>query len=172
MRDALRPLVVLCVVSLVAARAPGSAAAATPSISSSIDGIAGGHSLIPLMKLRLSEPGTLIDINRIAGLDTIAESDGALRIGALVREAALESSALVQKKYPILADTARVIADPLARNDWRPPAEPAVVEAQARRRLEKWSQTPLLSYASPRGMDRSQRAAPGGVMVPLYEPHV
>ena len=78
--------------------------------------LSGGQSLIPLMKLRLAGPAHLIDINRIAGLDTLAEADGALRIGALVREAALESSAIVQKKYPILADTARVIADPLVRN--------------------------------------------------------
>jgi carbon-monoxide dehydrogenase medium subunit len=78
--------------------------------------LSGGQSLIPLMKLRLAGPAHLIDINRIKGLDTLGEADGALRIGALVRESALEESALVRERYPILADTARVIADPLVRN--------------------------------------------------------
>jgi carbon-monoxide dehydrogenase medium subunit len=78
--------------------------------------LSGGQSLIPLMKLRLAGPAHLIDINRIKGLDTLGEADGALRIGALVRESALEESALVRDRYPILADTARVIADPIVRN--------------------------------------------------------
>src|SRR4029453_9841091 len=53
---------------------------------------------------------------RIPGLDYVKEEGGFLRIGALVREAALESSALITSKYPILTDTARVIADPIVRN--------------------------------------------------------
>ncbi len=78
--------------------------------------LAGGQSLIPLMKLRLASPRHVVDINRIAGLGTIAEKDGALVIGALVRESDLEASDLVRRRFPILADACRVIADPLVRN--------------------------------------------------------
>ncbi len=78
--------------------------------------LAGGHSLIPLMKLRLAQPAMLIDINHIAGLAYIKEQGGELRIGALTREADLDASELVRARYPLLADTARVIADPLVRN--------------------------------------------------------
>ena len=78
--------------------------------------LSGGQSLLPMLKLRLAQPAHLIDIGRIPGLDYIKEEGGFLRIGALVREAALEASDLVRTKYPILADTGRVIADPLVRN--------------------------------------------------------
>src|SRR5215468_3168115 len=78
--------------------------------------LAGGQSLIPAMKLRLAGPEVLIDINRVAGLDYIKEENGYLAIGAMTREASLDDSALVHKKYPLLADTASVIADPLVRN--------------------------------------------------------
>ena len=78
--------------------------------------LAAGHSLIPLMKLRLAQPAYLIDINKIPGLDYIKEQDGELRIGALTRESSIDASQLVQTRYPLLADTARVIADPLVRN--------------------------------------------------------
>jgi carbon-monoxide dehydrogenase medium subunit len=73
-------------------------------------------SLIPLMRLRLAAPRHVIDINRITRLAMIEETDGFLRIGALTREAELEGSDLVRAKYPILAQTAAVIADPLVRN--------------------------------------------------------
>ena len=78
--------------------------------------LSGGMSLIPLMRLRLAAPPHLIDINRIAGLAYIQEHDGFLRIGGLTREAELERSDLVRSKYPILAETAAVIGDPLVRN--------------------------------------------------------
>lgn len=78
--------------------------------------LSGGQSLIPMLKLRLAAPAVLVDINRIGGLDYVEERDGALRIGALAREAALEASAVVRDRYPILLDTARVIADPIVRN--------------------------------------------------------
>lgn len=78
--------------------------------------LSGGQSLIPMMKLRLASPEYIVDINRIPGLDYISESDGQLRIGALAREHELESSALVNTRFPILADTAKVIADPLVRS--------------------------------------------------------
>ncbi len=78
--------------------------------------LSGGQSLIPLMKLRFAAPAVLIDINRIPNLDYIQEADGSLRIGALVREADLEKSDVIKKKFPIVFDTAQVIADPLVRN--------------------------------------------------------
>lgn len=78
--------------------------------------LSGGQSLIPMMKLRLARPGYLIDINRISGLSYIKEEGGHLKIGALTREAELESSPLVQSKYPLLADTTSLIADPQVRN--------------------------------------------------------
>jgi aerobic carbon-monoxide dehydrogenase medium subunit len=78
--------------------------------------MSGGQSLLPLMKLRFARPAHVVDIGRIPGLDYIKEEGGFLKIGALVRESALEASAVVRQKYPILADTAAVIADPLVRN--------------------------------------------------------
>ena len=78
--------------------------------------LSGGQSLIPLMKLRMAGPAHLVDINGIPGLAELREADGALRIGALVREADLEESGLVRARYPLLHDTSRVIADPIVRN--------------------------------------------------------
>jgi len=78
--------------------------------------LAGGQSLIPLMKLRMASPKRLIDLNRVNGLSYIKESDGFLTIGALTRESEIDGSELIHKKYPILADTAAVIGDPLVRN--------------------------------------------------------
>jgi len=78
--------------------------------------LSGGQSLIPMLKLRLAAPTVLVDITRIPGLDYVEERDGALRIGALARESALERSAVVRDRYPLLYDTARVIADPIVRN--------------------------------------------------------
>jgi carbon-monoxide dehydrogenase medium subunit len=78
--------------------------------------LAGGQSLIPLMRFRLASPAFLIDINHLEQLDYIREENGWLKIGALTREAALERSELIQHKYPLLADTSRMIADPLVRN--------------------------------------------------------
>ncbi len=78
--------------------------------------LSGGHSLIPMMKLRLAMPAYLIDIGQINDLDYIKEEDGMLKIGALTKEATLETSEVIAKKYPIILDTAKVIADPLVRN--------------------------------------------------------
>ena len=78
--------------------------------------LSGGQSLLPLLKLRLGDAGHLVDIGRIPGLTGIAEADGYLRIGGATREADLERSDLVRERYPILLDTAAVIADPLVRN--------------------------------------------------------
>ena len=78
--------------------------------------LSGGQSLIPLMKLRLARPAYIIDINEIPGLRYIKEEDGALKIGGLTREADLEASDLIRSKYPIILDTASLIADPQVRN--------------------------------------------------------
>ena len=78
--------------------------------------LSGGHSLVPLMKLRFVSPPYIVDINRIPGLEYIRESDGHLTIGGLTREGDLDTSDLIQSKYPILSDAAAVIADPLVRN--------------------------------------------------------
>ena len=78
--------------------------------------LAGGQSLLPLLKLRLGQVGLLVDLGRVPGLEYIKEEGGFLRIGAATRESALERSELVRSKYPILVDTAAVIADPLVRN--------------------------------------------------------
>lgn len=78
--------------------------------------LSGGQSLIPMMKLRLARPAYLIDINRISGLSYIKEEDGHLKIGGLTREAEVESSSLIRSKFPIILDTAHVIADPQVRN--------------------------------------------------------
>jgi carbon-monoxide dehydrogenase medium subunit len=78
--------------------------------------LAGGHSLIPMMKLRLAQPETLVDINGISGLSRIAVRDGDLCIGALVRHAQLLASGPAGRHFPILHDAERVIADPIVRN--------------------------------------------------------
>ncbi len=78
--------------------------------------MSGGQSLLPMLKLRLASPANIVDISRIPGLDSITETASFLRIGALVTETALEESEVVAERYPILLDTAKVIADPLVRN--------------------------------------------------------
>ena len=78
--------------------------------------LAGGHSLIPMMKLRLAQPETLIDINGLGELSHITCTDGELRIGALTRHAQLLDSALAGQHFAILHDAEKVIADPVVRN--------------------------------------------------------
>jgi aerobic carbon-monoxide dehydrogenase medium subunit len=78
--------------------------------------LAGGQSLIPLMKFQLAAPSHIIDLNRVPGLAYTREGDGFLRIGGRTREADLEESELIRTRYPIIQDTATVIADPLVCN--------------------------------------------------------
>lgn len=78
--------------------------------------LAGGMSLLPMLKIRLAQVGHLVDIGRIPGLDYIKEEGGTLKLGAATRETALERSDLIRTRYPILLDTALVIADPIVRN--------------------------------------------------------
>lgn len=78
--------------------------------------LSGGHSLLPMMKLRLASPERVIDINGIPGLSYIIEEGGVLKIGALTREAEIEHSDLLKKKFPIFGDVTKLIADPQVRN--------------------------------------------------------
>lgn len=78
--------------------------------------LAGGHSLLPMMKLRFAQPAHLIDINRIPELRGIREDSGTVVIGAMTVENDLISSPIVQAKLPLLAEAAKLIADPQVRN--------------------------------------------------------
>jgi len=78
--------------------------------------IAGGHSLLPMMKLRLARPDVLIDVNDLTDLAYLRIEGGEFRIGALTRHAELLSSALTAEHFPIFADAERMIADPVVRN--------------------------------------------------------
>jgi carbon-monoxide dehydrogenase medium subunit len=78
--------------------------------------VAGGHSLLPMMKLRLARPEWLIDINDVAELRHITEEPDVLRVGALTRHAALLESDVVGRLFPIVHDAEKVIADPVVRN--------------------------------------------------------
>lgn len=78
--------------------------------------LAGGHSLIPLMKFRLSEPAVLIDIGQIAELSGIRESGDRITIGAMTRHAEIAASELLLDRLPVLAETAAEIGDPQVRN--------------------------------------------------------
>jgi len=78
--------------------------------------LAGGQSLVPMMKLRFASPELLVDINNLPGLDHhVADPDGSIRIGALCRHATLERSALLTAKQPTMAAAAPLIADPIVR---------------------------------------------------------
>jgi len=78
--------------------------------------IAGGHSLLPMMKLRLANPAHLVDINDLAELAYIREQDDEIRIGALTRHVDLLKSELLSERFPIFRDAETVIADPIVRN--------------------------------------------------------
>ena len=79
--------------------------------------LAGGQSLVPLMKLRFASPELVVDINNVPGLSYHrAEPDGTLRIGALCRHAELERSGLLKTTQPTMAAAAPLIADPIVRN--------------------------------------------------------
>ncbi|MPZ78572.1 MAG: xanthine dehydrogenase family protein subunit M [Deltaproteobacteria bacterium] len=78
--------------------------------------LSGGQSLLPLMKMRLSKPGYIVDIGKISGLDSIVEEGNSLILGALVTQAQMEYSDLLQKRCPLLPQTATTIADVQIRN--------------------------------------------------------
>jgi aerobic carbon-monoxide dehydrogenase medium subunit len=78
--------------------------------------LAGGQSLIPLMKLRFAAPSVIVDINGLSELGQLEEADGGLRIGALVRHKTCERSELLQGRYGTMGDAAPMISDPIVRN--------------------------------------------------------
>jgi aerobic carbon-monoxide dehydrogenase medium subunit len=78
--------------------------------------LAGGHSLLPMMKLRLANPERLIDINELAELSYIREEGGEVRIGAMTRHRELLESELLARHFPVFIDAENVIADPPVRN--------------------------------------------------------
>jgi carbon-monoxide dehydrogenase medium subunit len=78
--------------------------------------LAGGHSLLPLLKLRLAAPPALIDIGRVPGLRGVSVSAGSVRIGALTTHAELAASAAVREQCPLLAEAAAHVGDPAVRN--------------------------------------------------------
>lgn len=99
--------------------APASLAEATSFLAAHPDDaklLAGGHSLVPLMKLRLAAPKYLVDLGRVPGLKGIREANGALEIGALTTHYEVESSSLVRERLPVLAETAALIGDVQVRN--------------------------------------------------------
>lgn len=78
--------------------------------------LAGGHSLLPLMKLRLAAPAVLVDIGRIEALKGVSANDGGITIGALTTHAEIAGSDLVQQHAPVLAEAAALVGDPAVRN--------------------------------------------------------
>jgi carbon-monoxide dehydrogenase medium subunit len=78
--------------------------------------LAGGHSLIPMMKLRLAQPKHLVDLRKVPGLTGIREDGGMLAIGAMTTHWQVESSALVKSKAPVLSEVGGIIGDPAVRN--------------------------------------------------------
>jgi len=78
--------------------------------------LAGGHSLIPLLKLRLASPPAVIDIGRIRELKGITRKDGVVRIGALTTHAEIAASSVIREQCPALAEAAQVVGDPAVRN--------------------------------------------------------
>lgn len=86
------------------------------SLGSEAKLLAGGHSLLPMMKLRFAQPAHLIDINRIPELRGIREEGAEIVIGAMTTESELISSKLLRDRLPLLGEAARLIADPQVRN--------------------------------------------------------
>jgi carbon-monoxide dehydrogenase medium subunit len=78
--------------------------------------LAGGHSLVPMMKLRLAQPKHLIDLRKVTGLGGIKEAKGVIEVGAMATHWEVESSTVLKAKAPVVAETAAVIGDPAVRN--------------------------------------------------------
>jgi carbon-monoxide dehydrogenase medium subunit len=78
--------------------------------------LAGGQSMVPIMRFRLATPENVIDLNEVEGLDHLEEAGGQLRLGALVRHADVQDSPLIADRYGSFADTAPVVADPQIPN--------------------------------------------------------
>jgi carbon-monoxide dehydrogenase medium subunit len=99
-----------------APKSVGEALGLLSSLGSDAKLLAGGHSLLPMMKLRFAQPAHLIDLNRIPELSGIREEGAEVVIGAMTREAELITSPILKAKVPLLAEAPKVIADPQVRN--------------------------------------------------------
>jgi len=99
-----------------APRSVGEALSLLGSLGGDAKLLAGGHSLLPMMKLRFAQPGHLIDLNRIPELRGVCEDGGEVVIGAMTVENELIANAIVRAKAPLLSDAAKLIADPQVRN--------------------------------------------------------
>lgn len=99
-----------------APRSVGEALSLLGTLGSDAKLLAGGHSLLPMMKLRFAQPAHLIDLNRIPALRGIREEGGDIVIGAMTVESELIASPLLRAKVPLLAEAAKLIADPQVRN--------------------------------------------------------
>jgi CO/xanthine dehydrogenase FAD-binding subunit len=95
--------------------APGSVEEALPLLGLDRTVLAGGQSLVPLLNLRLAQPEVVVDINGIAELDYIHADDGPLRIGAMTRQAVLERSELVTRRWPLLHKAVKLVGHPQIR---------------------------------------------------------
>ena len=99
-----------------APRSVGEAIGLLGTLGSDAKLLAGGHSLLPMMKLRFALPAHLIDLNRIDALRGVREEGDTIVIGAMTTESALIASAVLRARVPLLAEAARQIADPQVRN--------------------------------------------------------
>jgi carbon-monoxide dehydrogenase medium subunit len=97
-------------------RSVGEAVALLGSLGADAKLLAGGHSLLPMMKLRFAQPAHLIDLNRISALRGIREDGATVRIGAMTVENDLIASPVLQARVPLLVEAAKLIADPQVRN--------------------------------------------------------
>jgi len=99
-------------------QAPGTVAEAVALLEQNEDAkiLAGGHSLLPMLKLRLSQPALVVDIGRIPDLSTITDEGDSLRLGAMTTQVTIQDSDLVRRRAPLLAETAGHVGDPQVRN--------------------------------------------------------
>ncbi len=99
-------------------QAPGTVAEAVALLEQNEDAkiLAGGHSLLPMLKLRLSQPSLVIDLGRIPGLSEITEDGGTVKLGAMTTQVTIQDSDLVRRLAPLLAETAEHVGDPQVRN--------------------------------------------------------
>jgi len=95
--------------------APASVDEALSLLGEAATVLAGGQSLVPMLNLRLARPELVVDINGVPGLDQIRVDDGALRVGAMTRQAALERSELVRERWPLLHKAVRLVGHPQIR---------------------------------------------------------
>src|SRR5262245_29925791 len=95
---------------------PGTVEEAVALLGGESRPLAGGHSLLPMMKIRLATPAALVDLGRVAGLDDITRDGDVLRVGAMATHAVVAESSVVQSACPVLAEAAGMIGDRQVRN--------------------------------------------------------